>query len=112
MMQFLQGLLGSQAGSSLDAVSGIAGAQGPTQGSGVLGFLTDTGNSSITDALGADGNLGSVAPLLNGLLGGLSPQQGTAPAPRISGGGGLSRGGNIPRISLPATNPVSIKGRL
>lgn len=40
--------LGNVAGSSLEQVSGVAGAQGPTQGSGVLGRLTGLTNTAAS----------------------------------------------------------------
>lgn len=39
------GILGQAAGSTLDKVSGIAGLQGPTMGSGILGAASKVGNS-------------------------------------------------------------------
>lgn len=44
------GFLGSAAGTPLDKVSGIAGLQGPTQGSGILGSVT-RGASGLSSAL-------------------------------------------------------------
>jgi hypothetical protein len=44
---------GNSAGASLDQVSGIAGLQGPTQGSGILGNLTSSGNLSVATGGGA-----------------------------------------------------------
>ena len=67
--------LGNVTGASLDQVSGVAGLQGPTQGSGVLGSL-----SNITSSIGSAGG-GGVSALTGSGAGG------------IGGLGGLIKGG-------------------
>jgi len=59
------GGLGNVAGTALDKVSGVAGLQGPTQGSGVLGALTKSsglsgGGLGNLSSLGSSSNLSSV----------------------------------------------------
>ena len=53
-------ILGNAAGTTLDKVSGIAGMQGPTVGSGIKGVLSGGGLSALGSG-GATGGLGSVS---------------------------------------------------
>lgn len=77
------GLLGSAAGTPLETVSGIAGAQGPTLGSGLAGATSGGGLGSLATSLGSLTNagtggqpmsLGSLLSTAGNLYGGMQGQ--------------------------------------
>lgn len=114
MQAMLQGLLGTGAGTALDTVSGVAGAQGPTMGSGITGFLDNAlpflAGSPAPDGGGDGGmNLASAGPILSGLLGGLGKEE---KDPILTPSSFSARGGPIaPFQPLPQTNPLSLRRR-
>lgn len=64
----LGNLLGHTAGTTLDKVSGVVGAQGPTMGTGLAGALSGGGLSALTSGGGAAG-LGTLARIGGSLYG-------------------------------------------